>query len=106
MGTKCIHRSWAIGHAIDPLAPVARTRPRYQPKRGRVVSLRQERLSAVIFICPMTDLNVQYRLDDDEGIPENEYEVVTCPACAKVHLINRKTGRPLTKMDSQPASVH
>jgi hypothetical protein len=62
-------------------------------------------MSAVIFICPMTDLSVQHCLDDDEGIPENEYEVVTCPACAKVHLINRRTGKPLTKWDNQSASV-
>ena len=45
----------------------------------------------------MTDSSVQHWLDDDEDIPEDEYEVVTCPACAKIHLVNRKTGEPLVK---------
>jgi hypothetical protein len=59
-------------------------------------------MSEVIFICPITELSVQHWLDDDEDIPENEYEVLTCPACTKVHLINRKTGKPLA---SQPTSL-
>jgi hypothetical protein len=59
-------------------------------------------MSAVIFICPVTDIRVQHWLDDDEDIPENEYEVIACPACTKVHLINRKTGKPLA---SEPASL-
>jgi hypothetical protein len=63
-------------------------------------------MSAFIFICPMTDQSVQHWLDDDEGIPENEYEVITCPACAKIHLINRKTGEPFPKRDNQPRRVH
>jgi hypothetical protein len=58
-------------------------------------------MSAVAFICPMTNLSVQHWLDDDEDIPEDEYEVVSCPACAKVHLINRKTGKPLTERAAQ-----
>jgi hypothetical protein len=33
-------------------------------------------MSAVIFICPMTDISVEHCLDDDEEIGENEYEVV------------------------------
>jgi hypothetical protein len=32
-------------------------------------------------------------LDDDEGAPENEYEAITCLACTKLHLLNRKTGK-------------
>lgn len=58
-------------------------------------SIGQRWMSAVTFICPMIDLGIQRRLDDDEDIPENEYEALFCPACAKVHLINRKTGKPL-----------
>jgi hypothetical protein len=51
-------------------------------------------MTAVIFICPLTDLSVQHWLDEDEDVPETEHEVIVCPACAKVHLINRKTGKP------------
>jgi hypothetical protein len=63
-------------------------------------------MAAVTFICPMTDLGVQYWLDDDEDIPESEYEAMFCPACAKIHLINRKTGKPLAKKDTQPSRAH
>jgi hypothetical protein len=35
------------------------------------------------------------------GSPENEYEALFCPACAKVHLIDRNTGKPLVKRDNQ-----
>jgi hypothetical protein len=63
-------------------------------------------MAAVIFICPLTDLSVQHWMDDDEIISENEHEVVACPACTKVHLINRKTGKPLVRTDSQPSRAH
>ena len=48
-----------------------------------------------VFRCPTTGFNVQHQLDDDAHIPETEYEAVTCLACAKLHLINRKTGKLL-----------
>ena len=48
-----------------------------------------------LFRCPSTGLNVQHRWDDDPDVSENEYEVVPCPACARMHLINRKTGKLL-----------
>jgi hypothetical protein len=39
---------------------------------------------------------VQHWLDeDDDGVPGNTYEAVACPACTKVHFINRKTGKLL-----------
>jgi len=63
-------------------------------------------MAGVIFICPTTDLSVRHWLDDDENIGENEYEVVACPACAKVHLINRKTGKPLANRDNQASRVN
>jgi hypothetical protein len=49
----------------------------------------------VVFRCPATLMNVQHSLDDDPDVPENEYEVITCLACTKLHLINRKTGKIL-----------
>jgi hypothetical protein len=33
--------------------------------------------------------------DDDDDVPDNEYQVVAFPACTTVHLINRKTGKLL-----------
>ena len=49
-----------------------------------------------LFTCPSTNLNVQHwRDDDDEGVLDNAYEAVTCKACARLHLINRNTGKVL-----------
>jgi hypothetical protein len=48
-------------------------------------------MAAFIFICPETSMNVQHWLSDDPLTDENQYEAVTCPACAKLHFINRKT---------------
>jgi hypothetical protein len=57
-------------------------------------------MSNFLFTCPSTNLNVQHwRDDDDEDVSDNEYEAVTCKACARLHLINRKTGRVLGQMD-------
>jgi hypothetical protein len=45
---------------------------------------------------------VQHWLEDDNDVPDNAYEVVPCPACARLHLINRKTGKLLgEKMHEQ-----
>jgi hypothetical protein len=47
-----------------------------------------------IFRCPITDQNVQFRLEADDA-RETEFEGVTCPACTRLHVINRKTGKLL-----------
>jgi hypothetical protein len=46
-----------------------------------------------LFRCPATGFEIQYDLDDDPDIPENEYEAVRCVACTALHLINRRTGK-------------
>ena len=40
-------------------------------------------------------MKVQQWLDDDQAVPENEYEAITCQACTKLHFLNRKTGKLL-----------
>jgi len=48
------------------------------------------------FWCARTGLNVQVWLPDDAPtVQTDSYEVVTCPACARVHLVNKTTGRTL-----------
>ena len=47
----------------------------------------------ILFVCPDTKLNIQHWLGNGNDMPEDEYEGVECPACAKVHFINRKTGK-------------
>jgi len=49
----------------------------------------------VLFTCPATGLRVQHRLDDPDDAPDDEHEGVECPACAKFHFINRRTGKVL-----------
>jgi hypothetical protein len=48
-----------------------------------------------LFTCPTTLIKVQHWLDDDKDLPNNEYEAITCRACGRLHLINRKTGKLL-----------
>jgi hypothetical protein len=32
-------------------------------------------------------MNVQHLSEDDQDAPDNEYEGIACPACAKVHFV-------------------
>lgn len=50
-------------------------------------------MATFLFTCPKTAMKVQQRNDDDRVSVQNEYEALTCPACSKVHFINRKTGK-------------
>jgi len=56
-------------------------------------------MAKFLFTCPTTLYRVQQWLVDDDNVSDDEYEVITCPACAKVHLLNRKTGKPLGQED-------
>jgi hypothetical protein len=51
-------------------------------------------MTHLVFTCPTTAINVQHWLNDDD-VQENEYEGIPCSACAKMHLVNRKTGKLL-----------
>jgi hypothetical protein len=46
-------------------------------------------MGAILFTCPSTRLTVQHWLDDDEYASEDDYEGVMCPACSRVHFVNR-----------------
>jgi hypothetical protein len=48
-----------------------------------------------VYRCPNTGLNVQGWVADDptEGEAEAFYQSVACTACARIHLIDPKTGR-------------
>jgi hypothetical protein len=53
-----------------------------------------------LFTCPSTNLNVQHcREREDDNAPDDEYEAIMCKACARLHLINRKTGKVLGQRD-------
>jgi len=40
-------------------------------------------------------LKVQHWLDEDDDVSENDYEGITCPACTRLHFLNRRTGKLL-----------
>ena len=47
-------------------------------------------MAPLLFTCPITRMRVQDWLDDDEDASEDDYEGITCHACAGVHFVNRK----------------
>jgi hypothetical protein len=51
-------------------------------------------MGAFIFRCPITNLNVQHWVDDDDET-ENEFQGLICPACTRLHFINPKSGKLL-----------
>ena len=44
-------------------------------------------------------MNVQHwsdeDADEDDDVREHEYEGIICPACTRLHFLNRKTGKLL-----------
>jgi hypothetical protein len=53
-----------------------------------------------VFRCPNTGLNVQGWVAENPSEPKSEaYEAVTCTACARVHLVEPRTGKILGSAD-------
>jgi len=52
-------------------------------------------MAAFIFTCPNTSMVVQHWLNEDDDVRENEYEGIICPACTKLHFLDRNTGKVL-----------
>jgi hypothetical protein len=56
-------------------------------------------MPAVLSHCPTMGLSVQgWIVDDPTAHPEQNlelYELVTCPACMRIHLVDPKTGEVL-----------
>jgi len=44
-------------------------------------------------------MNVQHWSDEDDDVREDENEGVICPACTRLHFLNRKTGKLLGQDD-------
>lgn len=50
-------------------------------------------MAAVIYCCPNTGFRVQgYTLDETIANNHDEYALVTCLACKRLHAVNPKTG--------------
>jgi hypothetical protein len=54
-------------------------------------------MANILFRCPRTGMNVPHWQDDDAAQREDKssYDAVTCPACTRLHFVNRSTGRTL-----------
>ena len=70
-----------------------------------------DRMGKLLFNCPVTGIRVQHWLDDDNpSKPGDGYQSIVCQACARLHFVNRKTGRLLGQKEeravpSAPAGV-
>jgi hypothetical protein len=54
-----------------------------------------ELMASVLYRCPTTGKNVQAWFDDDSLDDESlTYVSLRCPACARVHIVNRAGERP------------
>jgi len=49
-------------------------------------------MSNTLFRCPNTGMNVQHLIGELSSEKERAVVVVTCPACARIHLVNAATG--------------
>ena len=55
-----------------------------------------------VFRCPITRLNVQgWVADDPTQRDEDCFDAVTCTACARMHLVNPRTGKVLGADDDE-----
>jgi hypothetical protein len=52
-------------------------------------------MAQIIFRCPNTSMIVQHWMDDDEPSDQGTYEAIECPACERMHFINKSTGKLL-----------
>ena len=59
-------------------------------------------MAKLIFKCVRTGMSVQVWLpeaapnDSDNADSADSYEAVTCPACGRMHLVNKTTGKMLS----------
>jgi hypothetical protein len=52
-------------------------------------------MSASTFLCPKANVAVQHWIDNGATSSDDAYEAIACPACARLHFVNRKTGKLL-----------
>ena len=93
VATTCFfrHRSESENWTIKPAASMTRfDLPQCRSLGISVI----ERMAAFLYRCPDTGFRVQgYRPDEQTSGDDDTYEVVTCLACQRVHLVNPATGR-------------
>ncbi|RXH18341.1 hypothetical protein [Bradyrhizobium guangzhouense] len=59
-------------------------------------------MSKTLFRCPNTGMNVQHHVGEASSeTKDGAVVVVSCPACARIHLMNVATGRLVSDPRSQ-----
>jgi hypothetical protein len=66
-------------------------------ERRRLASLLLCTMAPFLYRCPNTGQQVQAWAADDPTEDDDAYEMVTCLACAGLHLVNPKTGKVAVK---------
>ena len=80
--------------------PYARLVTCPDPSRGATVATIGSAMGAFLYRCPGMGLSVRGWIVDDPANPDHRgYEAVSCPACARVHYVNAKTGKVLGERD-------
>ena len=54
-------------------------------------------LTNLVFRCPNTGMNVQQLLEQQRDGDNDSFAAVHCPACTRIHLVNRKTMKLLER---------
>jgi hypothetical protein len=52
-------------------------------------------MAPFLYRCPNTDRQIQGFVADDPTEDSDEYQLVTCLACAQAHFVNPNTGKVL-----------
>jgi hypothetical protein len=52
-------------------------------------------MTSAIFRCPNSGMNVQPPFSPDPAADPHAYEPLDCPACRRVHLLHKQTGKLL-----------
>jgi hypothetical protein len=52
-------------------------------------------MACLIFRCTRTGVNVQLSPPEEAPDEADSYEAVTCPACTRIHFVNKTTGKML-----------
>jgi hypothetical protein len=67
-----------------------------QINAGCLRGVKKGKMRKLIFRCTRTGMNVQIHMPDAAPTDHPDaYESVNCPACARIHLVNKITGRLL-----------
>ncbi|CAL79008.1 conserved hypothetical protein [Bradyrhizobium sp. ORS 278] len=60
-------------------------------------------METLVFRCSQTGSNVQIGLTASPwGDHVDAYEAVACPACGRLHLVNRRTGKTPSDREGSP----